>query len=89
MKVPVPIRVYADFECINQPTQNPNVLFKQIPIAVGYYQISPFGYQYSKAGSAFYSYFGTDCTKWFVNEMLKVEHEANKYFKTFRITNES
>ena len=75
MKVPVPIRVYADFECINQPQNTPNVLFKQIPIAVGYYQISPFGNNYS-------SYFGTDCTKWFVKEMLKLELEANKYFKT-------
>ena len=46
MKVPIPIRVYADFECINQPTDdheaaaaiapinNSKVLFKQIPIAV-------------------------------------------------------
>ena len=75
MKIPVPIRVYADFECINQPQNNPKVLFKQIPIAVGYYQISPFGNKYS-------SYFGTDCTKWFVKEMLKLELEANKYFKT-------
>ena len=51
MKVPIPIRVYADFECINhavsQTTQNPNVLFKQIPIAVGFYLISPFGNNYS------------------------------------------
>ena len=70
MKVPVPIRVYADFECINQPqntegalhTQSASgtegalhtegalrdtkVLFKQIPIAVGYYLISPFGNNY-------------------------------------------
>ena len=85
MKVPVPIRVYADFECINQPKNNPNtpkVLFKQIPIAVGFYVISPFGNKYN-------SYFGTDCTggqqsciKRFVKEMLKLEQEANKYFKT-------
>ena len=75
MKVPVPMRVYADFECINQPQNTPNVLFKQIPIAVGYYVISPFGNYY-------YSYFGIDCTKWFVKEMLKLELEANKYFKT-------
>ena len=75
MKIPLPIRVYADFECINQPQNIPNVLFKQIPIAVGYYVISPFGNYY-------YSYFGTDCTKWFVKEMLKLELEANKYFKT-------
>ena len=54
MKVPVPIRVYADFECINQPANDregaPKVLFEQIPIAVGFYLISPFG-------NWFYSYF--------------------------------
>ena len=36
IKVNVPIRVYADFECINQPKNNPNVLYEQIPIAVVY-----------------------------------------------------
>ena len=75
MKVPVPKRVYADFECINQPQNTPKKLFKQIPIAVVYYKISPFESRYS-------SYFGTDCTKWFVKEMLKLELEANKHFKT-------
>ena len=62
MKVPVPIRVYADFECNNHavsqptelhtktegalhdreaaPTVKSKVLFKQIPIAVGFYLIS-------------------------------------------------
>ena len=75
MKVPRPIRVYAGFECINQPQNTPNVLFKQIPIAVGYYVISPFGNYY-------YSYFGIDCTKWFVNRMLTLEKIASKYFKT-------
>ena len=39
MKVPLPITVYADFECINQLTDDPKVLFKQIPIAVGFYVI--------------------------------------------------
>ena len=75
MKIPLPIRVYADFECINQPQNIPNVLFKQIPISVGYYVISPFGNYY-------YSYFGTDCTKWFVNRMLTLEKIASNYFKT-------
>ena len=54
MKVPVPKRVYADFECINQRTDDPKgdrevavaiapkVLFEQIPIAVGFDLISPF-----------------------------------------------
>ena len=78
MKVPVPTRVYADFECIFQPKNNPNtpkVLFKQIPIAVGFYVISPFGNKYN-------SYFGTHCTKWFVKETFKLEQEANEYFTT-------
>ena len=75
MKIPLPIRVYADFECINQPTDDLKVLFKQIPIAVGFYVISPFE-------SKYYSYFGSDCNKWFVKEMLILEQEANKYFKT-------
>ena len=75
MKVPVPVRVYADFECINQPQNIPNVLFKQMPISVGCYVISPSGNKYS-------SYFGTDCTKWFVNRMLTLEKIASNYFKT-------
>ena len=58
MKVPVPLGVYADFECINQPTDDPKVLFKQVPIAVGFSLISPFGNEY-------YSYFGVDCVAWF------------------------
>ena len=42
MKSPVPKRVYADFECINHPQKDPKVIFKQNPIAVGYYINSPF-----------------------------------------------
>ena len=76
MKVPVPIKVYADFENNNQHENNPNTpknLFKQFPIAVGFYVISPIGNKYN-------SYFGTDCNKWFVKKMVKLEQEANKYF---------
>ena len=55
MKVNVQKRVYADFECINQPTQNPNVLFKEIPIAVGYYLVSPPGSLcVSRSGNTYY-----------------------------------
>ena len=57
MNVLVPIRVYAVFECNNQPTNNPNVLHKQIPNAVGFYIIAPSGNKHSKAGSANYPYF--------------------------------
>ena len=73
MKVPVPIRVYADFECFNQPanttelaSHDPNVSFKQIPIAVGFYLNSPYGNQYC-------SYFDVSCVTWFVNEVLTLE----------------
>ena len=86
MKTPLPISVYADFECINQPrntakpaSYDPKVLFKQIPIAVGYCLIAPLGNQY-------YSYFSEGCTQsafgmrsqrccvsWFVNEMLTLK----------------
>ena len=89
MKIPLPIRVYAGFECVYQPanesTGDPNddiirndhkVLFKQIPIAVRFYLISPFGNQY-------YSYFGEDCVTWFVNEMLTLENIAGKYFEKY------
>ena len=54
---------------INQPQnnpKNPKVLYKQIPIATGYYIASPFG-------NCYHSYFGTDCTKWFVNKMLTLK----------------
>ena len=75
MKVPIPIRVYADFERINQPTDNPKVLFKQIPIAVRFYIISPFGNNYN-------SYFGESCVTSFVNEMLTLENIASNYFES-------
>ena len=87
MKVPVPIRVYAEFECINQPTDDretavamaPKVLFKQIPIAVGFYLIPPIGALF---GNEYYSYFGVDCVEWFVNGMLTLENIASNYFET-------
>ena len=87
MKVPIPVRVYADFECINQPAElrtndreavpidKSKVLYKQIPIAVGFYIISPFGNNYR-------SYFGESCVTWFVNEMLTLENIARNYFET-------
>ena len=80
MKIPLPFRVYADFESINHSADNPatataKVLFKQIPIAVGFYLISPFGNEY-------FSYFGDSCVKWFVEKMLILERLASNYFET-------
>ena len=69
MKVSLRIRVYADLECFNRPQKNSKVLFKQFQIAVGYYLIAPFGNQY-------HSYFGEECAKWFVNEMMTLEKKC-------------
>ena len=68
MKIPLPIKVYADFDTDSK------VLSKQIPIAVGLYLVSPFG-------NCYYSYFDESCVTWFVNEMLTLEHETDKYLK--------
>ena len=70
MKIPLPTRVYADFECIIQPTNNPKVFFGQIPLAVGFYLISP-------GGNCYYSYFGESCVTRFVNEILTLEKTAS------------
>ena len=75
MKTDLPIRVYAGFECLNIPIQQNNISFKQVPIAVGYYIVTPWENKY-------YSYFGFDCVKWFVNEMLILEQIASNYFET-------
>ena len=65
MKIPLPIRVYAVFECNIQPTRNDQkVLFKQIPMAVGFYLISPLG-------NCYFSYFDESCVTWFVNNNNK------------------
>ena len=70
MKKTLSIEVYADCEGINQPQNDPKVLFNQIPIAVGFYLISSFENQY-------YSYFGEGCVTLFVNEMLIIEKIAS------------
>ena len=76
MKILLTVRVFEDFECNNQPTRNDQkVLFKQIPIAEGFYLISPFG-------NCYYSYFGESCVTWFVNRILLLEKIAGNIFKT-------
>ena len=71
MKIPLPIRVYADFECSHQPTRkDQKVLFKQNPIAVGFYLNSP-------CGNCYYSYIAEGCVTWFVNEILTLEKIAS------------
>ena len=98
MKIPLSIRVYADFDCINQPTytaklasHNPNVVYKHIPVAVGYYLISPPGsFCVTPYRNEYYSYFDEGCTggqqscvEWFVDEMLTLQREAKRYFKKY------
>ena len=63
MKVNLPIRIYADFECLNiKVDDNPKgIIYKQVPITVGFYLISPWQTELS-------SYQGIDSVKWFVNK---------------------
>ena len=75
MKTPSPFRVNADFECFNQPQNDHKVWFKQFPIEVGYYLVSPFGKFY-------YSCFGEGCVSWFVNKMFTLEKITSEYFST-------
>ena len=54
---------------INQATRDldaSNVLYKQVPIAVGYCEfVSGLGQEYK-------DWLGTDCINWFVNEILEL-----------------
>ena len=78
MKVLVPISLYTDFQCFNQPQNdpnNPNVFFKQIPTAVGFYMNSPIRKQY-------HSNSGLDCVSWLVNQMFILKQMAYEFFKT-------
>ena len=75
MKRDIQIRVCADFECFNQPQNDHKVLYKQVPSAVGFYLIAPFGNQY-------YSCFGEGCVIWLVNGNLTLEKTFYNYLKT-------
>ena len=75
MKIPVPIKVYAAFECINQSQDNTIVLFTQHRVAVGFYSTSPFENQY-------YLSFELDRVNWFANRTLKLGTFCNANFST-------
>ena len=77
MKINLPIRIYADFECLNikgNDPDNPKIIYKQVPITVGFYLISPWE-------NEIYTYQGTDCVQWFVRQILTLEKDASNYFK--------
>ena len=62
---------------INLPKnpKNPNVVFKQISNAVGFYLISP-------NGKLYHSNSGLNCVSWFVFEIFNLEQMASECFKT-------
>ena len=75
MKVNLPIKIYADFECLNIKVDDiPKIIYKQVPITVGFYLISPWQ-------TELYSYQGIDSVNWFVKQMLKLEKDTKFYFK--------
>ena len=76
MKIILPIRIYADFECPNiqdNDPDNPKIMYKQAPITVGFYLISPWE-------NEIYTYQGTDCVQWFARQILTLEKDASNYF---------
>ena len=75
-KIPVPIRVYEDFEWFNHSKDNHKVLVTQLPIAACCIK-SPFG-------NHFDSYFGTDFVNWFVDRLIELEKLSNMYLNTKR-----
>ena len=70
MKVPLPLRIFADFECFNQLNLVADYLknlFKQIPIAVGLEKNICFG---------------KFCVNWFIKTVLELQSAACECFKT-------
>ncbi len=81
-KVPFHFRIYADFECYNQPveeeeTGKTKTIFKQLPIAVGYYIMSDLP---DVLETGYHSYFGEDCVEWFVTQISQIEERMKKFF---------
>ena len=74
-KIPVQIRVYAEFERLNQP--QPKVLFKLITSNCVYVL-----HIITMWKSISLSYFGLGCVKWFGEEIIKSEKIADIYIKT-------
>ncbi len=81
-KTIIPFRTYCDFECMNVPVDKKNVIYKQVPVAVGYYVESDIP-EILKSG--YYKHFGLDSADWFVKKMKEIE---NKLFFFFKDTNE-
>lgn len=67
-KLTAPFIIYADFECLVQPTLDNNKTHKHTPYSVGYY----FKCSYDDELSYYRSYRGNDPEKWLVRELKDI-----------------
>ncbi|XP_046736598.1 uncharacterized protein LOC124405611 [Diprion similis] len=82
-KETVPFCIYADLECLLQPTlkslgENRTIYQKHTPYSIFYYLHCAFNDSISK----FEINHGETCIKWFVTELEKLAHSLETYFKT-------
>ncbi|XP_046750612.1 uncharacterized protein LOC124413870 [Diprion similis] len=79
----VPFCIYADLECLLQPTlkslgENRTIYQKHTPYSIAYYLHCAFNDSISK----FEINRGETCIQWFVTELEKLAHSLETYFKT-------
>ncbi|XP_046753066.1 uncharacterized protein LOC124416187 [Diprion similis] len=82
-KETVPFCIYADLECLLQPTlkslgENRTIYQKHSPYSIAYYLHCAFNDSISK----FEINRGETCIQWFVTELEKLAHSLGTYFKT-------
>ena len=71
----VPFAVYADFECLLEPTGDESRVQKRIPHSAAYYLKCAFDDTLSK----FAIKRGPDCIEWFIDQLLEISKMVNSY----------
>ena len=74
-KEAVPFAVYADFECLLEPTGDESRVQKHIPHSAAYYLKCAFDDTLSK----FAIKRGPDCIEWFIDHLLEIAKMVNYY----------
>lgn len=72
-----PFVVYANFECLLQPTNKPKKPHQHIPYSVGYY----FQCAYDIELSYYRDYRGEDCVKWLVRELHNLAEDVETVYQ--------
>ena len=74
-KEAVPFAVYADFECLLEPTGDESRVQKHIPHSAAYY----LKYAFDDTLSKFAIKRGPDCIEWFIDQLLEIAKTVNSY----------